>query len=61
MAAEVPGWKAAGGELGFAVAGRDQQHQAIDLAGLDALQLLGDLVMDRGWLVARVGVLGEAN
>jgi hypothetical protein len=43
------------------MARRHQQHQAVDLASFDALKLLGDLMVDLRRLVARVGVLGEAN
>jgi hypothetical protein len=41
--------------------GRYQQHEAIDLATLDAFQLAGNLFVNARRFVARVGVLREAN
>jgi len=49
-----------GREFAFAVARRDQEHQPVDFVAGNTLELLGDLVMDRACLVARVRVLSEA-
>jgi hypothetical protein len=37
LSAEIPGGKTMRGQFGFSVSRRDQQHQAIDFAALDAL------------------------
>ena len=61
MTPKVPRGEAPRREFRFAVPWRHQQHQAVDLATFDTLELFGDLMMDRRRLVARVGVFGEAN
>ena len=61
MTPEVPRWKAPRREFRFAVPWRYQQHQPVNVGTFDAPELLGDLMMDRRRLVARVGVFGEAN
>ena len=60
VSAQIPRRKPAGREFAFAVARRDQEHQPVDFVAGNTLELLGDLVMDRACLVARVGVLSEA-
>jgi hypothetical protein len=61
MAAQIPRRETARGKLTLSVPGRDQQHQPIDLAALDALKLRGNLLVNSRRLIAQVGVLGEAN
>src|SRR5215467_5898585 len=60
VSAQIPRRKPAGREFAFAVARRDQEHQPVDFVAGNTLERLGDLVMDRACLVARVGVLSEA-
>jgi hypothetical protein len=43
------------------MSGRDQQHQAVNLAPFNALELLGDLIVQDRRLITRIGELGEAN
>ena len=61
MTPEVPRGEAPRGEFRFAVPWRYQQHQAVDLATFDALELLGDLMVEDRRPVAGISVLGEAN
>src|SRR5215472_14557193 len=61
MPTEVPRGEASRCQLALAVARRYQQHESVDLAALDALQLLGDLPMQACRLVSGIRVAGEVN
>jgi hypothetical protein len=61
MPSEIPSRETPRGKLALAVARRYQQHESVDLAALDALQLLGDLPMQACRLVSGIRVAGEVN
>ena len=59
MTPEVPRRETPRREFRFAMPWRYQQHQPVDLASFDALEMLRDLPMDRCGLIASVSVLSE--
>ncbi len=61
MTAKIEGGEAARGQFRFAMPWRDQEHQPIDLATLDPLEVGGNGPVVLGGPVKREGVFGEAD
>jgi hypothetical protein len=61
MPAEIPRGKATTRQFGFAMPRRDQEHQAVNFAALDPLELFGNSPMKSCRLVSGIRELSEAD
>jgi hypothetical protein len=61
MTPQIPSRKSTRCQFRFSVTGRHQQHQPVDLVTDNALELLGDLMVNSGSLIARKGEFSERD